>query len=132
MKTSSNLFASTIVVAIAAFASSTVFAQEIMPASEINSFVSQKTRAEVRAELQQAFAERRIARNEEDYQRLGMADFVSAKTRAQVAAETREAARLGLIARNYHDYPLPTPTAEQLRMVELAGERTLGNQLASR
>ena len=92
MKTSSSLFLSTIVVAIAGFASAAAIAQEATPAPELSNFVSQKTRAEVRAELLQAIAEHRIARNDGDYQRLATDGFVSTKTRAQVAAETREAA----------------------------------------
>lgn len=132
MKTSSSLFLSTIVVAIAGFGSAATFAQEVATSPEISNFVSQKTRAEVRAELLQAVAEHRIARNDDDDQRLAFAGFVSTKSRAQVAAETREAARLGLISRNYTDYPFATPTAEQQRLVEQAGERARNTQFASR
>jgi Domain of unknown function (DUF4148) len=132
MKTSANLFVSTLVVAIAGFASAAAFAQEVTPAPEMSSFVSQKTRAEVRAELQQAIAAQRIARTDVQEQRLEVVGFVATKSRAQVAAETRAAARLGLISRNDIDYPLATPTAEQQHLVEQAGERARGTQFASR
>ncbi len=132
MKTSSSLFVSALVVAIAGFASAAAFAQEATPSPEISSFVSQKTRAEVRAELLQAVAEHRIARTDLEEQKLVFAEFVSTKSRAQVVAETREAARLGLISRNDMDYPFAMPTAEQQRLVEQAGERARSIQLASR
>lgn len=132
MKTSSNFFLSTIVVAIAGFASTAAFAQEATPSPEISNFVSQKTRAEVRAELLQAVADHRISRTDVQEQRLEIAGFISTKSRAQVTAETREAARLGLISRNDMDYPFATPTAEQQRLVEQAGERARSTQVASR
>jgi hypothetical protein len=132
MKTSANLFVSTLVVAIVGFASAAAFAQEVTTAPEIGNFVSQKTRAEVRVELLQAVAEHRIAHNEAQEQRLQTVGFVSTKSRAQVVAETREASRLGLISRNDADYPMATPTAEQLRLVTQAGERARSTQVASR
>ncbi len=132
MKTSSNLFVSTLVVAIAGFASAAASAQEATTAPEFSSFVSQKTRAEVRAELMQAVAHHGIARNDLQEQRMEVADFVSTKSRAQVVAETREAARLGLILRNDMDYPHAAPTAEQQRLIEQAGERARSAQVASR
>ena len=132
MKTSSSLFLSTIVVAIAGFSSAAAFAQEVATSPELTSFVSQKTRAEVRAEVLQAVADHRIAHNDDEYQRLAVAGFVSTQSRAQVAAETREAARLGLISRNDLDYPAATPTAEQQRLIEQAGERARSTRFASR
>ena len=132
MKTTANLFVSTVVVAIASLASAAAFAQEVTPAPEISSFVSQMTRAEVRTELLQAVADHRIARTDVLEQRLEAAGFTSTKSRAQVAAETREAARLGLISRNDMDYALATPTAEQQRLVEQAGQRARNTQVASR
>ena len=132
MKTSANLFVSTVVVAIAGFASAAAFAQELTPSPEISGFVSQQTRAEVRADLLQAVADHRIARTDVQEQRLEVAGFVSTKSRAQVAAETREAARLGLIPHNDADYLAATPTAEQQRLVEQAGQRASSTQVASR
>ena len=132
MKTSSSLFVSALVVAIAGFGSAAAFAQEATTAPEFSSFVSQKTRAEVRAELLQAVADHRIARNDLQEQRLEVAAFVSTKSRAQVVAETREAARLGLISLNAVDHPSAAPTAEQQRLVEQAGERAISRQFAGR
>ena len=56
------------------------------PSPEISNFVSQNTRAEVRAELPQAVADHRIAHNDVQEQLLEMARFTSTKSRAQVAA----------------------------------------------
>ena len=52
------------------------------------------------------------------------------KSRAQVVAETREAARLGLLSTGEAGAFQPTP--EQARRVELAGQRAVGTEAASK
>ena len=98
----------------------------------MSGFVSQKSRAEVRAELQQAVAGHRFARTDVQEQRLEVGGFASTKSRAQVVAETRETARLGLMLRNDMDYPHAAPSAEQQRLIAQAGERAVRTQIASR
>lgn len=132
MKTSSSLFLSTIVVAVAGLASAAASAQEATPWPELSSFVSQKPCAEVRTESLQAVADHRMAHNDEVNQRPAIARFIAAKSRAQVAAETLETVRLGLIRHNDVDAPFATPTAEQQRLIEQAGERARGTQITSR
>ncbi len=133
MNTSAKIFLSTITIAIASAFSNPGFAQEITATPEIDNAVSTKTRAQVRAELEQAIAEKRLIRTEADEQRLAFAGFQSTKSRAQVAAETREAMRLDLIPRNESAYAAYAPTAEQLRLITEAGQRAAAaKQLAGR
>jgi hypothetical protein len=112
--------------------SSTAFAQGPVSASATDNFVSTKTRAEVQAELAQAIAQNRIARNEADEQRLAFSGFVPTRTRAQVVAETQEAIAQNRIARNEADEQrlafadfVPTKTRAQV-MAETREAMRLG------
>lgn len=121
------------IAAVAALAGAApAFAGEATAAPEIDGFTSQKSRAEVHAELLAARAAGQMARNEYERQQLAVAGSVSVKTRAQVAAETLAAKRLGLIPSNDFEYATLAPTAEQLRIVSEAGQRAIGVHVASR
>ena len=90
MKTSANLFVSTIVVAIAGFASFAASAQEATSNAWMNS-ASTKTRAVVQAELQQARADGSIR-----FSRAGYIETLqSTKSRDAVKAETLAARSSG-------------------------------------
>ncbi len=133
MNTSAKIFLSTITIAIVGAFSMPGVAQEITATPEIDNAVSTKTHAQVRAELEQAIADKTLIRTEADEQRLAFAGFKSTKSRAQVAAETREAMRLGLIPHNESAYADYAPTAEQLRLIAEAGQRAVAaKQMAAR
>ncbi len=121
------MFKTTLLVPFAAAAAflgaSATFAQEATPAPEFDRFVSQKSRAEVRAETQDAARHRLIARNDLDLQRLAEPGFRSLKSRAQVRAETAEAARLGLIAHGEAGAPQAIPQQEE--QIRAAGLRVI-------
>lgn len=54
---------------------------------------------------------------------------VSTLERARVVAETREAMRLGLIGPSY---VTPEPTAKQLELIRLAGDRAVAQNVAAK
>lgn len=71
-------------------ATGSAFAQQTSEYVQFNDFVSTKTRAEVRAELEQAYAEGQFARNSE------FVEFVnvpSTRSRAEVRNEALQAAK---------------------------------------
>lgn len=121
------MFKTTLLVSFAAatalLGASATFAQEATPAPEIDQFVAQKTRAEVRAETQDAARRGLIARNDLDLQRLAEPGFRSLKSRVQVRAETAEAARFGLIAHGEAGAPQATPQQEE--QIRSAGLRAI-------
>lgn len=82
------------------------------PQSVMGEGVSVKTRAQVIAEMSEPAA----------------AEVSTAKTRAQVIAETREAARLGLLPGERER----EATAEQERLIRLAGERAVESQTVAK
>jgi Domain of unknown function (DUF4148) len=86
------------------------------------SAVSEKSRAEVMAELKEARASGQLSVSENYYpafqQVVGTGE---GKTRAQVRAEAVEARRLGLVSQG--DTHMPTATPEQLAAIERAGMR---------
>jgi hypothetical protein len=126
-----NRTLNTLLAAVAlSFAAGAARAESPTIAPEIDGFVAQKTRAEVRSELAQALREGRVARNDFDKQRLALEPIGLGKSRAQVVAETREAARLGLLG--VGEYGAIPPTAEQLRLIALADERAMAVHLAAR
>lgn len=92
-------------------------------APEIDSFMSTKTRAEVRAETLLAIQTGQIVRTEADEKRLAFSNTPSMLTRAQVLAEAAEARRLGLVA--HGDQATPVATPAQLELVRMAGQRAL-------
>ena len=132
MQSASKLFVSTVVLAMAGFASAAAFAQENLPTQKTHPFFSQQTRAEVQADVLQAVAGHRFVRHVGAEHQLESAAFTSTKTRAQVIAETREAARLGLILRNADEVRNAAPSAQQLRLIAQAGERAISTQVVGR
>jgi hypothetical protein len=133
MKPSTPLMLATLAVAsIGAFASPAALARDGEHASmpDHSTFVSTKTRAEVRAEAIAARQAGLIAYGDRaltpEFDR-----FVSTKTRAQVTAELREAMRLGVLpSRGEASEPL-VPTPEQLRLIAEAGERAAAQRVAT-
>lgn len=84
-----------ITAAALALATLSSFAQEATPAPEIDNFVSTRTRAEVRAELQAALASGwRLSQGESSYAP-EMDSFKSTRPRAEVIAELRAALASG-------------------------------------
>jgi hypothetical protein len=99
-------------------------------APEVDGFVPQLTRVEVRADLAQAERLGLVARNDAQIHEQAAVNTASLKTRAQVVAETREAARLGLIGAGEMSAPEATP--EQRRLIAEAGSRAAAQQVAAR
>jgi hypothetical protein len=64
------------------------------------------------------------------YPELPAPDPATAKTRAQVKAELREAIRLGLVM--VGEGEMPQATAEQERLIALAGRRAIAEQVAGK
>lgn len=122
----------TVTAAVAVLGASVAFAQEIIPAPEIDNFVSMKTRAQVVAETQDAVRRGLIPRNDQEIERLADQRYQSQKSRAQVRAETLVAIRLGLL--QYGETAAPQATPEQLEQIRVAGLRALEaeRQLARR
>jgi Domain of unknown function (DUF4148) len=133
MKSATPLMLATLAVAsIGAFVSPAALANggEHATMPDYSTFVSTKTRAEVRAE---AIAARQAGLIAYDDRGLppDLERFVSTKTRAQVIAELRETQRLGLMpARGEASEPV-VPTAEQLRLIAEAGERAAAGRVAA-
>ena len=96
---------------------------------DYSSYVSTKTRAEVREE---AISARRagVITYGENASMPDHSTFVSTKTRAEVVAELREARRLGLLpSRGDATEPL-LPTPEQSRLIAEAGQRAAADRIA--
>ena len=97
MKTT-TLFAA---LALSLAAGGAAFAQEIV-AEPAQTFTSQKTRAQVQAELVQARAEGKLYHGEVQPER--REPFISTLTRAQVRAETLTASVSGELGDLHHEY----------------------------
>jgi len=112
-----------IVLLLAVLSSSVALADDVDPFGfEKQHSESSKSRAEVKADVQDARAKGELPR----FGELGaqVVATPSTKSRAQVAAETREAARLGLLSR-YGEQEPRVATPEQERLIRLAGERAV-------
>jgi len=103
------------------------FAQEATQDFQPASMLSSKSRAEVRAELQQA--QRAGTLETRNYAEASAAPVAaSSLTREQVVAEAREAARLGATDANEAEVRVATPAQQQ--MIRAAGIRALDRSMA--
>lgn len=98
--------AKNLIVAVAVFAvTGSVFANDVNPFPDQERFVPKKTRAEVRAELEQARKQGWTVGGEEPGYPV-QPPFVSTKTRAEVLADLEQARKQGwVIAGEQPNYP---------------------------
>jgi Domain of unknown function (DUF4148) len=90
--------------------------------------ISEKSRAEVKAELIEARSSGTLAVSDHDYPMAQeVADNAEGKTRAEVRAEAIEARRLGVVQQS--DAQMPVATQAQLAAIELAGLRATQTQV---
>lgn len=120
-----TLIATALLVSFAGVGSA--FAQEATQDFPPSSMLSTKSRAEVRAEFQEAQRAGTLqTRNYSDASAAPQAS--SSLTRTQVTAEAREALRLGATDTNEAEVRVATPVQQQL--IRAAGVRALDRSLA--
>jgi Domain of unknown function (DUF4148) len=91
---------------------------------------SEKSRAQVKAELNEARSSGTLSVSDHDYPAAQLVtNTEESKTRAEVRAEAIEARRLGLVQQSDAQMPIATPA--QLAAIEMAGLRATQRQNAT-